>query len=292
VKLLTNPLFLRMVLLLFAAALAFIIGIFMVRRVRHSLTEEQALLHESSSSAEKFPVHTYHAVIQQLKQQKHELTALQQMERRRAKATENINIAVLSNLSSGVLFFDTNGLVRQSNHAAKNILGYASPIGMNADEIFRAATLHTSAVQENNSRTLAEAVRSTLRDRLPLCQIESEYVTPGGEERVLDVTVSPVTAADGSSLGAACLISDQTQIAELQRQQDARGEVSAEMALELRNSLTTITGYAQQLAQNCDPDVARQLTADIIEESVRLDRTIGGFLASAKPAKVQALHGV
>ena len=70
------------------------------------------------------------------------------------------------------------------------------------------------------------------------------------------------------------------------------GEVSAEMARTLRNSLTTITGYAQQLAQNCDPDVARQLTADIIEESVRLDRTIGGFLASAKPAKVQALHGV
>ena len=199
---------------------------------------------------------------------------------------------MLSNLSSGVLFFDANGLVRQSNHAAKNILGYASPIGMNADEIFRDATLPASAVQENCSRTLAEAVRSTLRDRIPLCQIESEYVTPGGEERVLDVTVSPVTAADGSSLGATCLISDKTQIVELQRQQDARGEVSAEMARTLRNSLTTITGYAQQLAQNCDPDVARQLTADIIEESVRLDRTMGGFLASAKPAKVQALHGV
>ena len=67
------------------------------------------------SAPETFPLHTYHAVIQQLKQQKHELQSSQREERRRAKTSENISAAVLSNLSCGVLFFTPNGLVRQAN---------------------------------------------------------------------------------------------------------------------------------------------------------------------------------
>jgi signal transduction histidine kinase len=54
------------------------------------------------------------------------------------------------------------------------------------------------------------------------------------------------------------------------------------MALELRNSLTTIAGYAQQLAASRDAELARQLAADIAAEAARLDRTIGGFLAGAR----------
>ena len=279
-KLLANPLFLKMVVLFFGAALAFLMGIFMMRRMYHSLVSEQASLQRSAPSAESFPLHTYHAVIQQLKQQKHELTALQQTERRRAKASENISVAVLSNLSSGVLFFGTNGLVRQANQSAKSILGFASAVGMNAEEIFRDTQAQSAAGQ----RPLAESIRYALRDGTPLRQVKAEYVTPAGEHREIQVTVSRVAAADASSIGATCLITDQTQIAQILRQQDMRREMSAEMALALRNSLVTISGYAQQLAQNRDPEVARQLAADIAAESAHLDRTIGGFLAGASAA--------
>jgi len=280
VKLLANPLFLKMVVLFFGAAFAFLMGIFMMRRMHHSLVGEQTALQESAPSAERFPLHTYHAVIQQLKQQKHELTALQQTERRRAKATENISFAVLSNLSSGVLFFGTNGLVRQANQAAKSILGYASAVGMNAEQIFRETLAETAA----GEHSLAEGIRCVLRDGSSLRQVKAEYITPAGEHREIQVTVSRVTAADAGSIGATCLITDQTQIAQILRQQDMRREMSAEMALALRNSLVTISGYAQQLAQNRDPDVARQLAADIAAESAHLDRTIGGFLAGASAA--------
>jgi len=280
VKLLANPLFLKMVVLFFGAAFAFLMGIFMMRRMHHSLVSEQASLQKSAPSADSFPLHTYHAVIQQLKQQKHELTALQQTERRRAKASENISVAVLSNLSAGVLFFGTNGLVRQANQSAKSILGFASPVGMNAEEIFRDTQAQSAAGQ----RPLAESIRYALRDGTLLRQVKAEYVTPAGEHREIQVTVSRVTAADASSIGATCLITDQTQIAQILRQQDMRREMSAEMALALRNSLVTISGYAQQLAQNRDPEVARQLAADIAAESAHLDRTIGGFLAGASAA--------
>jgi signal transduction histidine kinase len=56
------------------------------------------------------------------------------------------------------------------------------------------------------------------------------------------------------------------------------------MALGLRNSLTTIAGYAQQLARSRDPELARQLADDVANEAARLDRTIGSFLAGAKTA--------
>ena len=52
------------------------------------------------------------------------------------------------------------------------------------------------------------------------------------------------------------------------------------MALALRNSLITISGYAQQLAKNGDPDLAKQLAEDIATEARHLDRTIGGFLVN------------
>jgi signal transduction histidine kinase len=90
---------------------------------------------------------------------------------------------------------------------------------------------------------------------------------------------------DGETLGAACLINDQTEMAQIRRQQELRGEMSAEMALALRTSLTTISGYAQQLAASRDAELARQLATDIASEAAHLDRTIGGFLAGAKAAR-------
>src|SRR5262249_56039501 len=97
-----------------------------------------------------------------------------------------------------------------------------------------------------------------------------------------------VVGGKGGFLGAGGLIDDETELLKVRRQQELRGELSAEMALELRNSLATISGYAQQLAASRDPDLARQLAADIAAEAAHLDRTIGGFLAGARAAGIAA----
>jgi hypothetical protein len=57
------------------------------------------------------------------------------------------------------------------------------------------------------------------------------------------------------------------------------------MALALRTSLITISGYAQQLAKNRDPELATQIAADIAAEARHLDHTIGGFLADSRKAQ-------
>lgn len=288
----TNPIVLRMALMFVAAGFAFIVGLLLMRRMRRSISEEASFSDTATSSAsESFPLHTYHAVIQQLKQQKHELQSLHVVERRRAKTSENVSAAVLSNLSSGVLFFTPNGLVRQANASAKQILGFASPAGMSAAEIFREAELISAS--ETTYANLAEAVNFSLREKTRPQRLEARYRTPAGEERTLDITVSSVLAPDSEApgaacLGVACLINDRTEVTEIRRQQELRGEMSAEMALGLRNSLTTIAGYAQQLAASRDPELARQLAADIAAEAAHLDRTIGGFLASARAAKASS----
>ncbi len=280
-SLLSNPIIFRMAGLLLISSFAFVLGMTMIRRLRRNLSEESAW-DGSSTSVESLPLHTYHAVIQQLKQQKHELQSSQLLERKRAKSSENISAAVLSNLSSGVMFFAPTGLVRQANSAAKHILGFASLVGMSAAEIFRQAAFATPS---SSPRTVAEAMQTSLRDNVPSGRMELEYATPSGEKRFLEITITAVNSSAGDGLGAACLISDKTEVTLIQQQQALRGEMSAEMALALRTSLTTISGYAQQLAASRDPELARQIAADIASEAAQLNHTIGGFLAGPRPVK-------
>jgi hypothetical protein len=56
------------------------------------------------------------------------------------------------------------------------------------------------------------------------------------------------------------------------------------MALKLRASLRSISGYGQQLAVKREPELASQLATDIAQEAAELDRTLGGFLTSAQTA--------
>jgi len=281
VKALTNPIVLRLMLLLFACAFAFFMAVVMIRRMRKRLGEDATA--QPTRSLEQLPMHMYHAVIQQLKQQKHELQTQQQAEHRRARTSESLSAAILSNLSSGVLFFGGNGLARQANQAAKSILGMASPVGMNAEAIFREACL-VQASQEQPALLWA-AIQQAIEDGGSLRRIETKYLTPSGIPRMIEVTICSVKAADGGRMGVACLLEDQSEVATLRQQMELRGELSAEMALALRNSLVTISGYAQQLAKNRDPEFAQQLASDIANEANHLDQTIGGFLAGNKSAR-------
>jgi signal transduction histidine kinase len=117
---------------------------------------------------------------------------------------------------------------------------------------------------------------------------KAEYKTPAGTKRVIAITVSPVPAVDGSLLGVACLINDLSELEGIRRQQELQGEISAEMALQLRTSLATISGYAQQLANNRDAELAKQLASDIAHEAAQLDRSIGGFLTRRNAAQAAA----
>jgi PAS domain-containing protein len=275
---LTNPVLLRMGLLLLCAVAAFGIGLFIIRRIRKNLTEEPESLNHVPLATEGLPVHAYHAVIQQLKQQKHELAAQQLSERRKAKASDTLSSTVLANLSSGVLFFNTSGLVRQANSASRKMLGFASPVGLSVSDLFRTASLRSKNEELATGSSVEHSLAPALSGTTAVRGLLFNYVTRDGESRVLEVTASPVMAEDASLMGTTLVLNDKTDIERIRHDQRVHQEMSAEMAQELRNSLATIAGYAQQLAHSRDAELARQLADSIAVESAKLDRTIGSFL--------------
>jgi nitrogen-specific signal transduction histidine kinase len=286
VRLLLNPVAMRAGLLFVAAVAAFVLGLFLIRRMRKSLVSDQNSLNQSPLAAEGLPVHAYHAVIQELKQQKHELAAQQLSDRRKAKASDTLSATILSNLSCGVLFFNTSGLVRQANAAARNLLGFASPVGLQASDLFRTATLRPHGNEASTSRqtSVEQALAPALAGTAAVRGLVVNYYTREGESRVLEVAASPVLADDASLMGTALVLTDKTDIERIRHDQKMRQEVSSELAMELRNSLATIAGYAQQLACSRDAELGRQLADSIAHEAAQLDRKIGSFLGGARAA--------
>jgi len=286
VRLLTNPMVVRMGLLLFAAVAAFGLGLFVIRRLRKNLVAEPESLNQLPLAAEGLPVHAYHAVIQQLKQQKHELTTQQLSDRRKAKASDTLSSTILSNLPCGVLFLNTSGLVRQANGAARKLLGFASPVGLHASDLFRSATLRpeSNGSGSDSGCTIEQALAPALAGNSAVRGLVVNCFSREGESRVLEVTASPVLAEDATLMGTTLVLTDKTDIERIRHDRKMHQEVSSELALGLRNSLTTIAGYAQQLARSRDPELARQLADGIAHEAAQLDRTIGSFLGGAQAA--------
>ena len=299
-RILANPVVLRAAVVLFCSTFSFLLGVILIRWLRNSINKEVEMSTGDSPSLESLPLHVYNTVIQQLKQQKHELLVQSQAEQHRARTSETFSQAVLSSLPCGVLVFGRNGLVKTSNPSAKEILGFASTTGMGAADIFRGAVVRSaksvsaggiSDATLDDAVLVADEVDAVLHHGSSRRQIEAEYQTPAGEKRFLTVTVSAISAVDGGLMGAACVINDRSELEIIRRQQDLQGEISAEMALQLRTSLATISGYAQQLASNHDRELARQLATDIAHEAAELDHRIGGFLTERQGRKGAAAAG-
>jgi len=290
-RILANPVLWRAAIVLVSATFAFFLGLLSVRMLKKTIAEESDVSDQSSPPLEDSPLALYNTVIQELKHQKEELQMQSQAEQNRARTSESLSQAVLLNLSSGVLVFGGNGLVKSTNPAAKTILGFGSATGMSVEDIFRGSLLRASerADSENSKgqdlerASVAGEVRTALRDRGARRQVQAEYETPGDEKRFLEITIFPVFAAETSLLGVACLINDLSELENL-RQETVKGEISGEMAQRLQTSLATIAGYARQLSNHRESGPAAQLAQDIAHEASQLDNDIARFLGTKKAA--------
>lgn len=286
--LLTNPVVLRAILTFILAMAMLVLGVTFIRRLRRSVLKEASGRHIAGDES-AFALEAYQGVIQRLKEQEQELLRLRAEASSRASATEKMSAVVLTNLTSGVLLFNNMGTVQQANHAARNILGYASPVGLHARDIFRTVTALRLENGEHHSTGIAlvQAVQIAIGQGTPFRRMEADFRTPSGESRVLGITLSPVKGSVGEGLGAACLVSDLTQITALEREARARqnmvalGEMSAGIANEFKKSLATIGDYAQRLSSSGDAG-ARDFGQRILTESTNLSRVVSDFLAFAR----------
>ncbi|HJX82858.1 MAG TPA: histidine kinase dimerization/phospho-acceptor domain-containing protein, partial [Candidatus Angelobacter sp.] len=286
VKLLQNPIVFRMLFGAFVCIAAFLVATVVIRAMRKSMVYKPEPERVATENNPLFSLAAYNGVIQQLREQEKELKKLREQERDRAAATENISEAVLSNLTSGVVFFDRMGIVRQVNGAAKSLLGYASPFGFHIRDLFcgiREVRWPAGDTSSSAAPFVAEMER-TIRDATPFQRVEADYVTPTGEKRVLGIGASAVRGKKGEILGVSCLVADLTHISELSRQVQLKenlaslGEMSAGIAHEFKNSLATISGYAQMLVQEAASETARGFAGKIASETESLSRIVTEFL--------------
>jgi PAS domain-containing protein len=281
VKLLTNPIFVRMAAAFLIAIAAFVGGIVALRILRRRIIDDDIL---ADTAGQENTLYPYSVVIQQLKQQKFELQTEQQTQRRRAKTSEQITSAVIANLPCGVVFIAPNGLIKQANTAARRILGFASPLGMGLDELFRDAAY---VLNTGESGRIADLFKKALQGLTP-SPFEGRYYTATGEERALGITLIPLNTPSGEALGVASVITDESSYADSRRAQLLQGEISAEMALELRSSLAAIRECAGQMSATNDQRSLANFATDISSEAERLERLVGGFLAGSGQVKASA----
>lgn len=232
-----------------------------------------------SDNPTAFMTASMQAVIQKLREQEKELAALQKRDRERAEQTEKLSEAVTRNMPAGLLLISSAGLITSANPAAEAALGV------------RMLSFRRYAEALGTDSRLTKLIAACLSDARTFRREEIEYATPGGELRHLGVTISPTLSGSGQPTGALCLLSDLTELAALQHQIQVKeslaalGELSAGIAHEFKNSLATISGYAQMIRTEATGDVAENAQL-ILDQTRSLAHVVTEFLKFARPLEL------
>ena len=207
------------------------------------------------------------------------LTKLKLQERAtaaRAEASERLASQIVEGLTSGLVVVDRSGMVQSINPAARRILDLEMDgIGRPFRDLLASAPAMTDVISE-----ALEGASPILRRTIALGLGKSQH---------LGVTVSPITAADGSLQAAVCLFTDLTAVVQLEEQLRLKealarlGELTAGLAHEFRNGLATIHGYGRLLDPQSLPDQARTCVEGIRAETIALGEVVTNFLKFARP---------
>ena len=144
---------------------------------------------------------------------------------------------------------------------------------------------------------VSQRISDLFQDPLPqpengVAHGEVRLIAPNGYRKTFRVIASELTVPDRGTVGFVYTLDDLTQVRRLEREvrvQDrlaAVGRLSAAIAHEVRNPLTSIAGCASLLAEMPDlSDEHRRLLQIVTRESERLNGIITDFLAYSRAKK-------
>jgi PAS domain S-box-containing protein len=234
----------------------------------------------NSSNEQQFMVAAFQGVIQRQKDQERELERLRRQEKERADLSQKINENITRNMPTGLMTIDRTGIITSSNPAAKEILQWMVLENMHFRQVLSTST------------ALCQMIDGCLETGRRFHRVETQVTTNSSQQKNLGISISPIESGRDGISGAVCLISDLTELAELQRQVRLKqglavlGEMSAGIAHEFKNSLATISGYAQMLDGEALPPLAGKNLQLIRRETTHLTSTINKFLNFAKPQQI------
>src|ERR1700689_219847 len=249
-----------------------------------------------SENASVFMAASMQGVIEKLRTQEKELARLHVLAQERAQESERMTEEVTRNMPTGLLLVSATGAISSSNPAAEEALGLRPMRFRSYKEIL------------GDDSGLSQMLTACLRDGKTFQRGEVEHLTADGEVRRLGVTISPIyrharmavrrQVSDPPRLpemkvsGALCLMSDLTELTALQKQirwkenLAALGEMSAGIAHEFKNSLATISGYAQIIRSEVATGEVRDSSERILDQTRALTHVVTEFLRFAKPLEI------
>src|SRR6266571_87877 len=184
---------------------------------------------------------------------------------------------VADKMPSGLMILNREGRIIGHNPAS--------------DRIFEETDITSRLLQElvRESQTLEELLDRCLNAGEVFSRIEFNVPMRSGVDKHIGINLSPILSPGGQIEGAISLLSDLTEIVELQNQIklkenfSALGEMSAGIAHEFKNSIATILGYAQMSSSENDIAALRNYATEIHKESQALSNMVTEFLNFARP---------
>jgi two-component system sensor histidine kinase PilS (NtrC family) len=192
---------------------------------------------------------------------------------------------------------DTRGELLSLQALHENIVRSTSSGLITTGPDGRITLVNTSAerlLERQERELLGEPIAPLFQDRLPQAASENahgevRFLAPNGYRKTFRVLASELTVQGRGALGHVYTLDDLTQLRRLEREvrmQDrlaAVGRLSAAIAHEVRNPLTSIAGSASLLSEM--PDLSeehRKLLQIVTRESERLNDIITDFLAYSR----------
>ncbi len=191
---------------------------------------------------------------------------------------------ITNKMPSGLIMVNLDGKIIGHNPASERIFEGTLTRNLRLRDLVREA------------QTLEDLLDRCLKHGEVFTRVEFNVPSRTGDKRI-GINLSPITNSSGTSEGAICLLSDLTEIVELQNRiklQDnfaALGEMSAGIAHEFKNSLATIAGYAQLSTAESDVATLQHYAREIQKESQALAHVVTDFLNFARPVKT-SMHNV
>jgi two-component system, NtrC family, sensor histidine kinase PilS len=186
---------------------------------------------------------------------------------------------VFESMFSGLITIDLENRITSANPAAEAILQCSLLQGTPIGELGLA------------DLTLGETLSKEQR-------FERSFMTPAGERRIVGGNAAPIRDSGGARTGHLLLFQDLTDLKALEERTKLSerlatvGELSSELAHELRNPVASILGCVQILQQDEQPKTLITRVLKILQrESERVSAIVSDFLdfSRPRPVRIQSL---